>query len=163
PDVDRVLHGLVQVAAPAGWDDEQKPGRDEDQHQNQESAHSSPSRTLRLYEANAPRSIASRAPLVRSMTKRRLWSERRRRPRSSSWLTRWRMYARLKRVQAGQSQASSSGPGSRAKRAFLRLRRPSRVSALPVRAVRVGRTQSNMSTPASITSRIPPGSPIPMK
>ena len=37
------------------------------------------------------------------------------------------------------------------------------MSALPVRAVRVGSTQSNMSTPASITSRIPSGSPIPMK
>ena len=32
-----------------------------------------------------------------------------------------------------------------------------------VRAVRVGRTQSNMSTPASITSRMPSASPMPMK
>ena len=66
-------------------------------------------------------------------------------------------------VQAGQSQVSSSGAGSRAKRALRRFRRPSQVIALPVRAVRVGSTQSNMSTPASITSRIPSGSPMPMK
>ena len=37
------------------------------------------------------------------------------------------------------------------------------VSAVPLRAVRVGSTQSNMSMPASITSRIPSGSPMPMK
>ena len=37
------------------------------------------------------------------------------------------------------------------------------VSAEPVRAVRVGRTQSNMSMPAPITRRMPSASPIPMK
>ena len=73
------------------------------------------------------------------------------------------MYARLKRVHAGQPQLSSSGRGSRAKRALRRLSRPSHVSALPVRAVRVGRTQSNMSTPRAITSITPSGSPMPMK
>ena len=67
------------------------------------------------------------------------------------------------RVQAGQAQPSSSGRGSRAKRAFRRLSRPSQVSALPVRAVRVGSTQSNMSTPRAITSIMPSGSPMPMK
>ena len=47
--------------------------------------------------------------------------------------------------------------------ALRRLSRPSHVSALPVRAVRVGRTQSNMSTPRAITSITPSGSPMPMK
>ena len=60
----------------------------------------------------------------------------------------------MKRAQAGHVHSSSSGRGSRAKRALRRLSRPCQVSALPVRAVRVGRTQSNMSTPRSITSRI---------
>ena len=60
------------------------------------------------------------------------------------------MYARLKREQAGHGQPSSSGRSSRAKRALRRLRRPSLVRALPVRAVRVGSTQSNMSTPRAI-------------
>ena len=35
--------------------------------------------------------------------------------------------------------------------------------ALPVLAVRVGSTQSNMSTPRAITSITPSGSPMPMK
>ena len=48
----------------------------------------------------------------------------------------------------GRRSGSSSGRGSRAKRALRRFSRPSHVSALPVRAVRVGSTQSNMSTPA---------------
>ena len=43
------------------------------------------------------------------------------------------------------------------------VQRPVAVSAEPVRAVRVGRTQSNMSIPAPITRRIPSASPIPMK
>ena len=73
------------------------------------------------------------------------------------------MYARVNLEQAGQSQRSSSGAWSRAKRAFFRLSRPVEVSAVPVRPIRVGRTQSNMSTPRSITSRIPSGSPMPMK
>jgi hypothetical protein len=68
-----------------------------------------------------------------------------------------------KRVQAGQPQVSSSGAGSRAKLAFLRLSRPSHVSAVPVRPRRVGHTQSNMSMPRSMTSRMPLGSPMPMK
>ena len=71
-----------------------------------------------------PRSIAARAPAVRSSRKRRLCRLSRRSPRISFWLTRWRMYAREKRVQAGHAQSSSSGRGSRAKRAFLRFRRP---------------------------------------
>ena len=41
--------------------------------------------------------------------------------------------------------------------------RPVAVSAEPVRAVRVGNTQSNMSMPAAMTPRIPPVSPSPMK
>ena len=57
------------------------------------------------------------------------------------------MYARVNVVQAGQSQPSSSGRWSRAKRALRMFSRPSHVIALPVRAVRVGSTQSNMSTP----------------
>ncbi len=52
-----------------------------------------------------------------------------------------------RRAAAGRGRSGRSG-GSAA---------PPRSSALPVRAVRVGRTQSNMSTPASITSRIPSG------
>jgi topoisomerase-4 subunit A len=67
------------------------------------------------------------------------------------------------RAQAGHAQPSESGRGSRAKRALRMLSRPSHVSALPVRAVRVGRTQSNMSTPRAITSMTPSGSPMPMK
>ena len=47
--------------------------------------------------------------------------------------------------------------------ALRRFSRPSQVSADPVRAVRVGRTQSNMSTPRATTSRMPCGSPMPMK
>ena len=39
----------------------------------------------------SPRSIASRARRVSSSRKRRLWSESRRSPSSSFWLTRWRM------------------------------------------------------------------------
>ena len=74
----------------------------------------------------SPRSIASRAPSVSRTTKRRLWSESRRSPSSSFWFTRWRMYARVKRAQAGQSHPSSSGDSSRAKRAFRRLSRPAR-------------------------------------
>ena len=66
-------------------------------------------------------------------------------------------------MQAGQAQPSSSGRGSRAKRAPFRLSWPSQVSAEPVRAFRVGSTQSNMSIPRSITSRMPTGSPMPMK
>ena len=49
------------------------------------------------------------------------------------------------------------------KRALRRFSRPSHVSALPVRPSRVGQTQSNMSIPRSITSRMPSGSPMPMK
>src|SRR5205823_11155288 len=116
-----------------------------------------------LHDAKAPRSIACRAAATRSSKKRRLCRLRSRRPRISCWLTRWRMYARVKCAHAGQAQPSSRGPASRAKRALRRLRRPSQVSALPVRAVRVGRTQSNMSTPREITSITPSGSPIPMK
>ena len=73
-------------------------------------------------------------------------------------------------VRAGEAGARGAGavlverPSDRAaKRALRRLSRPSQVSAEPVRAVRVGRTQSNMSTPRSITSRMPSGSPMPMK
>jgi hypothetical protein len=73
------------------------------------------------------------------------------------------MYAREKRAQAGQVQPSSSGRGSSANRALRRLSLPVAVSAEPVRAVRVGSTQSNMSIPAPITRRIPSASPIPMK
>src|SRR4029079_9564858 len=112
---------------------------------------------------NSPRSIACRAAATRSSRKRKLCRLSSRNPRISCWLTRWRMYARLKREQAGHEQPSSSGRSSRAKRALRRLRRPSLVRALPVRAVRVGRTQSNMSTPRAITSSTPSGSPIPMK
>src|SRR3954468_13179661 len=112
---------------------------------------------------NSPRSIACRAAATRSSRKRKLCRLSSRSPRISCWLTRWRMYARLKREQAGHEHPSSRGRSSRAKRALRRLRRPSFVSALPVRAVRVGRTQSNMSMPRAITSSTPSGSPIPMK
>src|SRR3954468_2764243 len=112
---------------------------------------------------NSPRSIACRAAATRSSRKRKLCRLSSRSPRISCWLTRWRMYARLKREQAGHRHPSSSGRSSAAKRALRRLRRPSFVSALPVRAVRVGRTQSNMSMPRAITSSTPSGSPIPMK
>src|SRR5947208_8112606 len=112
---------------------------------------------------NSPRSIACRAAATRSSRKRRLCRLSSRNPRISCWFTRWRMYARLKREQAGHGQPSSRGRSSAAKRALRRLRRPSLVRALPVRAVRVGRTQSNMSTPRATTSSTPSGSPIPMK
>ena len=55
----------------------------------------------------------------------------------------------------GRRSVSSSGAGSRPKLAFLRFRRPSQVSAVPVLPRRVGKTQSNMSMPRSITSRMP--------
>ena len=45
------------------------------------------------------------------------------------------MYARLNREQAGHEHPSSRGRSSRAKRALRRLRRPSLVSALPVKHV----------------------------
>src|SRR5690242_3225383 len=116
-----------------------------------------------LNVASLPSSIAVRAPAVSLSRKRRLWTVSSRSPKSSCWLTRCRMYARVNLVQAGQSQSSSSGLWSRAKRAFFRFRRPEEVSAVPVRPRRVGSTQSNMSTPRSITSRMPSGSPMPMK
>src|SRR4029079_5341863 len=112
---------------------------------------------------NSPRSMACRAAATRSSRKRKLCRLSSRSPRISCWLTRWRMYARPRREQAGHGQLSSSGRSSRAKRALRRLSRPSLVRALPVRAVRVGSTQSNMSTPRAITSSTPSGSPIPMK
>src|SRR5262249_56911980 len=62
-----------------------------------------------LKSASRPASIASRAPAVRRSRKRRLWSVSRRGPRISCCVTRCRMYARENRVQAGQSQPSSSG------------------------------------------------------
>src|SRR5438105_116483 len=160
----RVLLGL---AAPLRPDQEQPEEREED-HDDEDARHdrngivSRPSASS-LYAAKPPLSIASRAPAVRSSRKRRLCRLSRRRPRSSCWFTRWRRYARLKRAHAGQAQPSSSGRGSRAKRALRRLSRPSQVRALPVRAVRVGRTQSNMSIPRSTTSSTPSGSPMPMK
>ena len=63
----------------------------------------------------------------------------------------------------GDRRRRASGRGSRANCALRRFRRPCHVSAEPVRAVRVGRTQSNMSIPRSTTSSTPSGSPIPMK
>src|SRR5919201_2717758 len=160
----RVLLGLSTPVRP----DDEQPEEDEEDDDDDESGHNRYGTARRanassLNDAKAPRAIASRAPAVRSSRKRRLCRLSRRRPRSSCWFTRWRRYARLKRVHAGQAQPSSSGRGSRAKRAFRRLRRPSQVRALPVRAVRVGRTQSKMSIPRSITSSTPSGSPIPMK
>ncbi len=53
-----------------------------------------------LKAASSPRSIAARAPAVRSSRKRTLCSERRTSPSSSCWFTRWRRYAREKPVQA---------------------------------------------------------------
>src|SRR5919202_247206 len=159
--------GLFRLAAPLRPDQEQPEEREED-HEDEEAGHdcngtaSRPSASA-LNEANSPFSIAARAPAGRSRRKRRLCRLSRRRPRSSCWFTRWRRYARLKPAQAGHAQPSSSGRGSRAKRALRRLSRPSHVRALPVRAVRVGRTQSNMSIPCSTTSSTPSGSPIPMK
>src|SRR5919198_5381779 len=149
----RVLLGL---AAPLRPDQEQPEEREEDDD-DEEAGHdpngiASRSIASALNAAKAPRSIACRAPAVRSSRKRRLCRLSRRRPRSSCWFTRWRRYARLKRAHAGHAQPSSSGRSSRAKRALRRLSRPSQVRALPVRAVRVGRTQSNMSIPRSTTS-----------
>ena len=43
------------------------------------------------------------------------------------------------------------------------VERPVRVKAVPILAVRVGRTQSKMSTPRAMTSTSPSGSPMPMK
>src|ERR671924_297900 len=141
---------LVQRRLPAPLrPDQQQPEEQEEDHDQDERAHGCNATARRpsassLKAANSPRTIACRA-----------WS--------ASWSTKCRTYARLKRAHAGHSQRSSSGRGSRAKRAFRRLRRPSQVRALPVRAVRVGRTQSNMSIPRSTTSRTPSASPMPMK
>src|SRR5919198_1627450 len=158
---------LLSLTAPLRPDQEQPEEREED-HDDDEARHdrngiASRASASSLNAPKAPLSIAFRAPAVRSRRKRRLCRLSRRRPRSSCWFTRWRRYARLKRAHAGHVQPSSSGRGSRAKRALRRLSRPSQVRALPVRAVRVGRTQSNMSIPRSITSSTPSGSPIPMK
>ena len=88
-----------------------------------------PLERLGLEAASSPLSIAARAPAVSSSRKRRLCRLSSRRPSSSCWLTRCRMYAREKREQAGQSQPSSSGRGSRAKRAFLQVEAARRRSA----------------------------------
>src|SRR4051794_27215188 len=169
-DAEVVEHQLNHVLPALLRTDEHEPEEEEreDDEKEAEAAHKCPSwvsreSASRRQLSNAPRSIARRASRTRSMRKRRLCRLRRRMPRISCWFTRCRMYARLKRLHAGQPQCSSSGPGSRWKRAFRRLSLPSQVSALPVRAVRVGSTQSNMSTPLEITSMTPPGSPIPMK
>src|SRR5581483_8889090 len=143
PELDLVLHGGVRALTAPRGQHEQPPDGDQDHDQDQESGHCSLSSRSRLYAANVPATIASRAPRVSSSANRRLWSDSSRNPKSSFWFTRWRMYARVKRVQAGQSQPSSSGRSSRAWRAFRRLILPVAVSALPVRAVRVGNTQSN--------------------
>src|SRR4051812_9981437 len=167
--LDRVLHLRLLNLALALWADEQQPHQPEQRDDHDQVPHvaSSERRSLAsassLYDRSSPRSIAARAPATRSSTKRRLCRLRRRSPSISCWFSRCRTYAREKRVHAGQPQSSSSGRGSRAKRAPLMFSCPSQVSALPVRAFRVGRTQSNMSMPRSITSRIPTGSPIPMK
>ena len=90
-ELDRILHrGMRALAAPRG-NDEEHPDGGEHEDQDQECAHVSLSSQSRLYEANTPPSIASRAPRVSSSTKRRLWSESSRSPSSSFWLTRWRM------------------------------------------------------------------------
>src|SRR6266508_1000742 len=161
-DDDRFLHGGVRALPSPLRHDDQEPEQDE-QDQDQEVGHERRSRESDVKDSSLPPAIASRAPATRSSRKRKLCRLRRRRPRSSCWFTRCRMYARENWAQAGHPQPSSSGRGSLANLAFRRFRRPSHVSAEPVRAVRVGSTQSNMSTPAAITRRIPSGSPIPMK
>ena len=72
-------------------------------------------------------------------------------------------HERAREALAGRAAAPPRAGVDRGRSAFRRLRRPPAVSAEPVRAVRVGRTQSNMSIPRAITSRIPSASPSPMK
>src|SRR5205807_1584729 len=75
-------------------DQEQPHDRKQDDERNQETqeasseAAASRSSAAALYEASSPRSIAARAPAVRSRTKRRLCRLSRRRPSNSCWLTR---------------------------------------------------------------------------
>ena len=111
---DVVLHRGVGALAATPRQREQKPrdcGQDDDDDQDSHVVCPPPpfcsrSRASRLYRSKTPRSIASRARRVSSRTKRRLWSERSRSPRSSSWFTRCRMYARL---NAGAGRAVAVG------------------------------------------------------
>ncbi len=67
------------------------------------------------------------------------------------------------RGRPGSRSPGSSGRGSSACRAFLRLTAPRRVSACPVRPERVGSTQSNMSTPRSTAPTMSSGLPTPIR
>src|SRR5262249_34095972 len=151
----RVLHpSLLDLLALLRPHEEQPHGGEEHDDDDQVAHVASGARRASasaLYDRSSPRSIASRAPATRSSRERRLCRLSRRNPRISCWLSRCRTYARVNRAHAGHEHPSSSGRWSRAKRAALMLSWPSQVSALPVRALRVGRTQSNMSIPRSIT------------
>ena len=90
-DRERVLHRGVQARTASLRQDEQEPADDGEDGDGDQDLDVSRSSASRLKAANSRRSIASRAPRVSSRRKRRLWSESRRRPRSSFWFTRWRM------------------------------------------------------------------------
>ena len=66
-------------------------------------------------------------------------------------------------LQVGQSQAGSSGVKSRAYLALRMFMRPALENAVPMRAVRVGSTQSNMSTPSRTARTSVVGLPTPIR
>src|SRR5437870_3047475 len=120
--LDRLEQLPLALLAGALGTDQHQPQHREDQQDDQESSVHEPSSEAPASRAsaaarkdwNSPRSIAARACAVNLRTKRRLCRLRSRSPSNSSWLTRCRTYARVNRVQAGQSQPSSNGPVSRA-------------------------------------------------
>ena len=65
--------------------------------------------------------------------------------------------------QVGQSQAGSGGSSESFQRAFFSTTGPCEVCSSPLRALRVGITQSNRSLPAATASTISPGVPTPMR
>ena len=67
---------------------------------------------------------------------------------------------------SGKCSRRSAGSGARSSRAWVAFRRFSRpwwVKSRPLRAQRVGRTQSNMSTPAPTETTRSTGVPTPMR
>jgi hypothetical protein len=84
-------------------------------------------------------------------------------PSISFMLTRCRRYAREYCVQVVHVHVGSSGPKSRAYCEFFRFIRPAEENAVPIRAVRVGSTQSNMSTPRPMACSIVVGLPTPIR
>src|SRR5262249_45462647 len=97
PDPEVVDHRLlVHLAAPLGAHDHQPDQEKDEEHEdeNRLAAHSSPSSRSRICtvkSASVPLSTAERASSVTSRRNRMLWRLSSRRPRSSFWLTRWRM------------------------------------------------------------------------